>query len=580
MSGRPFGRLRRVQDELDTFIEQLQAIPLPSLGQEFLPLRGTLLADSLVRHRLLKMYEVPNEGDAKLRADRSIKAMLQYDAGTSFTQSWSYRKLQTAMDRKRFLEAKDWLAGVLKNFRLPQTASRFPSGESCVASGGLVDFADKLALESQWTISAGCLEYAAELAYNTAALKRVVRARFREQYPVNTMREAWGCFSGEVCGKSIFKKMFKCLVSIEPGRISTVRKNNETDRVISMEPTWTMICQLQLSQDLRRCLKDATGIDLDIQARCNGAASALEREHTIDFTNASNSCWMSVIRDLWPPRIYSKLSAFRSSVFTYKEGKRTCYTGLNMLSPMGNGFTFEVMTLTILALSRTFDDTSFVFGDDLIMRGKDSADAIIFLGKLGWVVNYTKSFTEGNFRESCGAFWDVSIPDEPQALLSYEAPRPECVYDVTVYANKLCHILLKNQLSLRMRQLLLRAYCRIIAIMGESFLTPIVNGEIDLGFGMIYAPVGHHTVWGTPDRSDDLYRLRCDQYHRPFNYGKRVFRIPVKVCRNYSEQVEYARFLKSGTSGAIPIKETQDIICTVDSLSGMVLTDYPLISVI
>lgn len=84
-----------------------------------------------------------------------------------------------------------------------------------------------------------------------------------------------------------------------------------------------------------------------------------------------------------------------------------------MVSTMGNGFTFPLMTLLFCcAVRATYDvmgypcdarrDDFAVFGDDIIVRKDCYAFITRMLNKLGFVVNDAKSFSEGPFRESCG----------------------------------------------------------------------------------------------------------------------------------------------------------------------------------
>lgn len=594
-------KLRRSTEVIDKLVSDFRDVPLPPLGAQFATLEGTILADALVVHRARSKYEFEDVERNSERALASIQKMVQYDRGTKF-HKFDYRLLERD-DRAIFLGAQAWLKRVLRGYRLPGTASRFPSGESVVTSGGFVQFADKLGLDAQWTCNAGSLSYAADLAYNTASLKRVVRERFRSLYPARYMRDSWGDTSD---GRATFHRMFRAVVDIDTARISTVPKNFSEDRVISMEPTWAMICQLQCAGALRECLLKE-GIDITHQAVLNGAACALNSQATIDFRNASNSNWLRPIEQMWPRRVVGDLKRFRSEHFLVPGKRGDSYETFNMLSPMGNGFTFEVMTMTILAVARQFDPTAFVFGDDLIVNQSVARKVITFIEKLGWVVNTDKTFTEGNFRESCGSFWDVRSSTR---LVSFDFTRPKDIHDVTVLANKMCCILAAHQVGTLVRRKLLRAYTAICIIMGESFLLPMIAfsprhdnrlnrplkvGEVpvsslreQLGIGMIYCPlmrhnqtpVGYYDRYDSPEAAVSPRQLKEDQYHRVTEYGTRVCLVNETAERRYSDTVMYAAMLKEGTIPSSGIKKTRVQYVTIDKFTMEHSSRTPLLSVL
>lgn len=591
-------RFRDAEQLTDAFVRECADIPLPSLGQEFSGLRGSTLANALVRHRIVNKYDPVVIAEDSERAQRSIKKMLQFDKRTKYA-TFDYRHLSRD-DRAVFLGAQAWLKRVLKNYRLPRTAERFPSGESVRTSGGRVSFQDKFGLDSQWTCNIGSLRYASDLAYNTLSLKRMVKARFRELYPYRFMSETMHAEGAS--GRETFFRMFKAIVDIETARITTVYKNADEERVISMEPTWAMICQLQCASALRLCLK-REGIDLTHQADLNGAASALWHQSTIDQRNASNSNWTQPIKQLWPKNVVKDLLAFRSEVFEVPTSKGSTYETFNMLAPMGNGFTFEVMTMTLLSICRQFDPTAYVFGDDIIVNQSVHRPVMRFLCLLGWVMNDDKTFVEGNFRESCGSFWDVSA--EPVKLVSFDFKRPVDLYDITVLGNKVACILQASQVCERFRAVLLKYYARLIIIMGESFLTPMIafsrvkfpKGSVlhgdyvpglreQLGIGMIYCPLVKHSTlpcgyYGEFNMEHVDYEMcHRDQYHRHRDFGMRICRVNETAERAYSETVRYATFLKTGANPTTEVRRTSVEYLPVDKFTGSHSSSAPLISLI
>jgi hypothetical protein len=79
-------------------------------------------------------------------------------------------------------------------------------------------------------------------------------------------------------------------------------------------------------------------------------------------------------------------------------------------STMGIGFTFPLQTLVFLCLLLAIRDhlklseqtVVSVFGDDLIYDHQMHLTVCDVFGKLGLLINEDKTFSEGNFRESCG----------------------------------------------------------------------------------------------------------------------------------------------------------------------------------
>jgi hypothetical protein len=93
---------------------------------------------------------------------------------------------------------------------------------------------------------------------------------------------------------------------------------------------------------------------------------------------------------------------------------------LNKFATMGNAVTFPVESLVFLAISiaailtergervtlgaiKALAGSVAVFGDDIIVPSDQSGAAVVeALESLGFKINVQKSFSEGNFRESCG----------------------------------------------------------------------------------------------------------------------------------------------------------------------------------
>lgn len=231
-------------------------------------------------------------------------------------------------------------------------------------------------------------------------------------------------------------------VSIVDGsNVSFAPKNVETARLICTEPSLNMFMQLGLKNLLERRLRNHWGIDVMDQPEMNRLLARLGSQSgdfaTIDLKSASDLVSLKLCETVLPRWLYELLMDLRSPQVNARDYglKRE----LGMMSTMGNGFTFPLMTIILAAIVRSvykvngiaikanrrpkvqsephdwmYDSGSNsdplrtspgnwgVFGDDIICVREAYADVCRSLELLGFQVNVEKSFNEGPFRESCG----------------------------------------------------------------------------------------------------------------------------------------------------------------------------------
>lgn len=185
---------------------------------------------------------------------------------------------------------------------------------------------------------------------------------------------------------------------------TTVPKDAQIDRFIAIEPSLNMRWQLGIGALIRHRLK-RYGLDLKHQAQRNQLRvrfAEICKLATIDLSSASDTVALEVVRLLLPKRWIHLLELFRSSTMMIEGKEHT----LEKFSSMGNGFTFELESLIFLAISRSFDSDSYVYGDDIIVTQETASDVIRTLNIFGFSVNSKKTFLAGEFFESCGAdYW-------------------------------------------------------------------------------------------------------------------------------------------------------------------------------
>lgn len=205
---------------------------------------------------------------------------------------------------------------------------------------------------------------------------------------------------------------------VEGSKLSFAPKTDDISRLICVEPSLNMFFQLGLGIVLERRLRSFFGIDLTTQPDKNRElarrGSRDDSYCTIDLSSASDSLSLGMLHDVLPKSMYSWLTMLRSPVVMVPDGTSL---ELNMVSTMGNGFTFPLQTAVFSAIvvtaMRICKEKIYrprgerlgnfsVFGDDIICTKKVQRCVYRLLDLLGFVVNRDKSFVEGPFRESCG----------------------------------------------------------------------------------------------------------------------------------------------------------------------------------
>jgi hypothetical protein len=234
---------------------------------------------------------------------------------------------------------------------------------------------------------------------------------------------------------------------VSGSRLSFVPKNQEISRCICVEPNLNMFCQLGVGSILTSRLADYYGIDIKAQQFRNRdlarIGSIYDNLVTIDLESASDSIGLSFCKEAVPRDMWNLLTRYRC--------RSTSLPGLgefelDIVSSMGNGFTFPLQTILFCAMveaafrhspfsfPRGFDHKEWgVFGDDIIVpKGIVTRNLLRLLKLGGFVVNDSKSFFEGCFRESCGADYFSGVDIRGVYLKDIKTPQ-----DIYVAINRL-----------------------------------------------------------------------------------------------------------------------------------------------
>lgn len=148
---------------------------------------------------------------------------------------------------------------------------------------------------------------------------------------------------------------------------------------------------------------------------------------TIDLSKASDSTRYGHI-ELFPWPLRSWLYAARSPVTLLDDE----LIFIEKYAAMGSPMTFDVMQVILaasgwLAEARVgipeTDRRLAIVGDDIVIETEAVPELYEILAELGYIVNYDKSYSVGNFRESCGAFAYKGVDITPPALPRQPLPK-------------------------------------------------------------------------------------------------------------------------------------------------------------
>nr|QIS88029.1 MAG: RNA-dependent RNA polymerase [Riiser virus] len=385
-------------------------------------------SEDFAQKRYLKKLEEPDPTHAAARAQRCWEEWLAHDEGLP----------QIRLPAGFWYRVRHQLHEVLRAYA--DGPADLPQGSEFAPTRGNNSCEAKLSA-SRWTVTYDAFEAFAKIVYNHSGLKRAARQRFTRYCRINNLNPLDVNFSlydevtssgheGASIGFILFSRKLEMICEFVHGsRFTTVPKNNEKDRPIEVGPFGNLLVQRSIGNGIRRLLKDVYQVDLDTLAdRHRRVIEHHTRWATIDLKNASSSIGVSLVEFLFPPWFVRKLMDARvQGVY----GPDWFYF-TKQIGAMGNGFTFELMTLILTAAVKQLDKAGTVFGDDIIINPSDAPFLIEMLEEVGFQVNKEKSFISGPFRESCGANFHAA----EGYIESYDFEWPESIGDCVLICNK------------------------------------------------------------------------------------------------------------------------------------------------
>lgn len=385
--------------------------------------------NSLLVDRVLSKFEKPDTANIVTLKAECFKSWYDYD---STHQSPSFFQEPIRL-RKRVISIKQEVSSILKrfNFFLKEAPLELPKRETWVSKKGLTSYYEKINDSSVWTVTPDCVDLAVEVILQHSGLRQAAKKHLRRL----SQKQYFKLFSRYGVGVLEYRIRTELLIVVQGSRASSVYKNTEKRRFINIEPMFNVILQKMIGYSFRQCLKE-NGCDLDLGQALHRKMIQSSFVCTVDIKNASDSTFLDVAKTLLPKNVLEQVLLTRSPLVLLPTDEGRHYVWPKKVSSMGNGFTFELLTLLLYAACQTFDRNSSVYGDDIIISKLYSADLIQVLSFFGYETNQKKTFIDHPVRESCGAFFIEGYG----YISSYDIKWCNTINDVINTVNKLGRI--------------------------------------------------------------------------------------------------------------------------------------------
>jgi len=383
-------------------------------------------AEEFAQKRYYSKLERPDQSKEKIRRENAWLDWMADDEGLTAIKHQLYSP--------QWAIAKLLLRKILKGFKLGPVS--FTTGSEFVATRGRNSIESKLSV-SEWTCTPENFDLWADTVYRHRGLKTALRRRLKKLLASRQIdkydfeRRLWKrCCKMPNPGRAAFEIKLGLVTEMVYGnRFSTVPKNNEKNRPICIEPLANILTQRRIGLGIRACLIKY-GIDLNDTAEKHRIMIGDSNVATIDLKNASDRISLKLVKYLLPQFVFDLIDQSRSAMTL---GPDDSFYVIEKVSSMGNGFTFELMSLILTALCKSYAASSTVFGDDIIIPNQWSESLIQDLENAGFIVNRAKTHINDAYRESCGAHY----LDGHGYIESYDFRWPENIGEVVTISNKL-----------------------------------------------------------------------------------------------------------------------------------------------
>lgn len=281
--------------------------------------------------------------------------------------------------------------------------SRFTGGASLGVHGNATNLYRKLqqGAEDGWTVTPGALNLFIEALWENSQIRELILFDLERGYACYDKRE--------------FDRRVRASIDVvSHNKIAFVSKDATVHRTVASEPTACTYVLKGTDLEMRSMLARA-GIDLRFQEpNCHMAyLGSLEWRSddpycTVDLKTASGMLAYHLAKLALGkcPAWFELLDSLRAPYYRLPNGE---YGKYECFASMGNGSCFPLQTLVFASICHTAyaergEAPDFrVYGDDIIIRKRVFDRVIQLLEFFGFEPNKRKTFSEGPFRESCGA---------------------------------------------------------------------------------------------------------------------------------------------------------------------------------
>jgi hypothetical protein len=202
-------------------------------------------------------------------------------------------------------------------------------------------------------------------------------------------------------------------------RVAAVPKSYKASRIIAMEYTSRQALARSVMNIIDKYMPKSADIHRqDVNQKLAYWGSTEGGLATLDLSHASDCITKTLFRSMLPSRFVELVDPLLGT-HTVIDGKRRL---MQQMSTAGNSLTFvlETMIFHIIVKAATTIYSTFggdpilsvtmdasyaipsVYGDDIVVDSQAAPTVIDVLTALGFVVNESKSYIDGPFRESCG----------------------------------------------------------------------------------------------------------------------------------------------------------------------------------
>nr|UJQ85186.1 MAG: hypothetical protein 3 [Leviviridae sp.] len=215
-----------------------------------------------------------------------------------------------------------------------------------------------------------------------------------------------------------------------PARLIAVPKDQKGPRLIASEPICNQYVQQGIMKLLRKCVKRSALRDvINFTSQDHNRALALTSSKTgdlstIDLSSASDRLSCRLVESMFRMNrpLLEALNSCRTPTIENSLGGGWTSISMSKFAAQGSAVTFPVQTIVYaiicvaIASEAGYKESRYgevlgIYGDDMVVPSSIFGRVCNVLTVLGLKVNRSKSFTSGNFRESCGmdAFRGVEV---------------------------------------------------------------------------------------------------------------------------------------------------------------------------